>query len=154
VAEDPDIHHDCAGDMIGVNTAIATVPTASGEGGGGSVGIGFAIPVDVATVVADQLIANGTYTPPSMGVEAVPVSPAVAEQFGVPTGRYLRVVTPGGPADRAGLKEGDVVTAIEGRPMNSPESLFLATVGKKPGDQVKVQYSRGGATGTATATLA
>jgi putative serine protease PepD len=67
---------------------------------------------------------------------------------------YLRVVAPGGPADKAGLKDGDIVTAIEGRPMNSPESLFLATVGKKPGDQVKVQYSRGGPTGTATVTLA
>jgi putative serine protease PepD len=145
---------DCAGDLIGVNTAIATVPTASGEGGGGSVGIGFAIPVDVAMVVADQLIENGTYTPPSMGVEAVPVSPAVAEQFGVPAGMYLRVVTPGGPADQAGLKDGDIVTAIEGRPMNSPESLFLATVGKKPGDQVKVQYSRDGTAATATVTLA
>jgi putative serine protease PepD len=145
---------DCAGDLIGVNTAIATVPTASGEGGGGSVGIGFAIPVDVAMVVADQLIQNGTYTPPSMGVEAVPVSPAVAEQFGVPAGMYLRVVTPGGPADQAGLKDGDIVTAIEGRPMNSPESLFLATVGKKPGDQVKVQYSRDGTAATATVTLA
>ena len=145
---------DCAGDLIGVNTAIATVPTASGEGGGGSVGIGFAIPVDVAMVVADELIENGSYTPPSMGVEAVPVSPAVAEQFGVPAGMYLRVVTPGGPAGKAGLKEGDIVTAIEGRPMNSPESLFLATVGKRPGDQVKVQYSRGGSAGTATVTLA
>ena len=67
---------------------------------------------------------------------------------------YLRVVTPGGPADQAGLKDGDIVTAIEGRPMNSPESLFLATVGKKPGDQVKVEYSRDGNTGTATVTLA
>ncbi len=145
---------DCAGDLIGVNTAIATVPTASGEGGGGSVGIGFAIPVDVAMVVADQLIANGSYTPPSMGVESVPVSAPVAEQFGVPTGLYLRVVAPGGPADKAGLKESDIVTAIEGRPMNNPESLFLATVGKKPGDQVRVQYSRGGSAGTATVTLA
>ena len=144
---------DCAGDLIGVNTAIATVPNAAGEGGGGSVGIGFAIPVDVAMVVADQLIANGSYTPPSMGVESVPVSAAVAEQFGVPAGMYLRVVEPGGPADKAGLKEGDIVTAIEGRPMNSPESLFLATVGKKPGDQIKVQYSRGGTAGTATVTL-
>jgi len=145
---------DCAGDLIGVNTAIATVPTASGEGGGGSVGIGFAIPVDVAMVVADELIANGSYTPPSMGVETVPVSPSVAEQFGVPAGLYLRVVTPGGPAERAGLKQSDIVTAIDGRPMNSPESLFLATVGKKPGDQVRVQYARDGAAGTATVTLA
>jgi putative serine protease PepD len=145
---------DCAGDLIGVNTAIATVPTASGEGGGGSVGIGFAIPVDVAMVVADELIENGSYTPPSMGVEAVPVSAAVAEQFGVPAGMYLRVVTPGGPAGKAGLTAGDIITAIEGRPMNSPESLFLATVGKKPGDQVKVQYSRDGSAATATVTLA
>ncbi|MCU7728074.1 trypsin-like peptidase domain-containing protein [Actinoplanes sp. KI2] len=145
---------NCAGDLIGVNTAIATVPNAAGQAGGGSVGIGFAIPVDVAMVVADELIAHGSYTPPSMGVEAVPVSPAVAEQFGVPTGMYLRVVTPGGPAGRAGLEEGDIVTGIDGRPMNSPESLFLAAVGKKPGDQVKVQYSRGGTAGTATVTLA
>ena len=145
---------DCVGDLIGVNTAIATVPNASGEAGGGSVGIGFAIPVDVATVVADELIEHGSYTPPSLGVEAVPVTPSVAEQFGVPVGMYLRVVTPGGPADQGGLHEGDVVTAIDGRPMTSPESLFLATVGKKPGDQVRVDYAREGKTGQATVTLA
>jgi putative serine protease PepD len=145
---------DCAGALIGVNTAIATVPTASGEGGGGSVGIGFAIPVDVAMVVADQLIAHGSYTPPSMGVQTVPVSPEVAGQFGGPAGLYLREVAPGGPAEQAGLKRSDIVTAIEGRSMNGPESLLLATVGKKPGDQVRVQYSRNGAAGTATVTLA
>jgi putative serine protease PepD len=145
---------DCSGDLVGVNTAIATVPNASGEAGGGSVGIGFAIPVDVAMVVADQLIEHGDYTPPSLGVESVPVPPAVAEQFGVPAGMYLRVVTPGGPAEQAGLKVGDIVTGIDGRSMSSPESLFLATVGKKPGDQVKVQYSRDGKTGQATVTLA
>jgi putative serine protease PepD len=145
---------DCDGDLVGVNTAIATVPNASGQAGGGSVGIGFAIPVDVAMVVADQLIDNGSYDPPTIGVESVPVPPAVAEQFGAPAGLYLRVVTPGGPADKAGLKQGDIVTAIDGRPMNTPESLFLATVGKKAGDQVKVQYSRGGSTGQATVTLA
>ncbi|MFF5296660.1 S1C family serine protease [Paractinoplanes globisporus] len=144
---------DCAGDLIGVNTAIATVPNASGEAGGGSVGIGFAIPVDVAMVVADELIEHGSYDPPTLGVEAVPVPPAVAQQFGVPSGMYLRVVQPGGPADKAGLKTGDIVTSIDGRPMNSPESLFLATVGKKPGDQVKVQYSRDGSSGQATVTL-
>ncbi|WP_433383333.1 S1C family serine protease [Actinoplanes sp. CA-142083] len=145
---------DCEGDLVGVNTAIATVPNASGEAGGGSVGIGFAIPVDVAMVVADQLIESGSYDPPSLGVESVPVPQAVAEQFGVPVGMYLRVVAPGGPADKGGLKEGDIVTAIDGRPMNAPESLFLATVGKKPGDQVRVQYSRGGNSGQATVTLA
>ncbi|HEX5198866.1 S1C family serine protease [Paractinoplanes rhizophilus] len=145
---------NCAGDLVGVNTAIATVPNASGEAGGGSVGIGFAIPVDVAMVVADQLIASGSYDPPSLGVESVPVPPAVAEQFGVPVGIYLRVVTPGGPADQAGLRTSDIVTGIDGRPMNAPESLFLATVGKRPGDQVRVQYSRDGSAGQATATLA
>ncbi|MFI5891675.1 S1C family serine protease [Actinoplanes sp. NPDC051513] len=145
---------DCDGDLVGVNTAIATVPNASGEAGGGSVGIGFAIPADVAMVVADQLIEHGNYTPPSLGVESVPVPQAVAEQFGAPVGLYLRVVAPGGPADNAGLKEGDIVTAIDGRPMSAPESLFLATVGKQPGDQVRVQYSRGGNAGQATATLA
>ena len=145
---------DCAGDLVGVNTAIATVPNASGEAGGGSVGIGFAIPVDVATVVADQLIAHGSYTPPSLGVESVPVPQSVAEKFDVPAGLYLRVVTPGGPAEKAGLRAGDIVTAIEGRPTSSPESLFLATVGKKPGDQVRVEYSRDGKSAQATVTLA
>jgi putative serine protease PepD len=55
---------DCGGRIIGVNTAIATVPNSAGQSGGGSVGIGFAIPVDLASVVADQLISNGRFSPP------------------------------------------------------------------------------------------
>jgi putative serine protease PepD len=145
---------DCAGDLVGVNTAIATVPNAAGEAGGGSVGIGFAIPVDVAMVVADQLIAHGSYTPPTLGVQAAPVTPAVAEQFDVPAGLYLRVVTPGGPADKAGLRTGDVVTAIEGRPMTGPESLFLATVARHAGDEVRVEYHRDGKNAQVTVVLA
>lgn len=145
---------DCAGDLVGVNTAIATVPNAAGQAGGGSVGIGFAIPADVATVVADQLITHGSYTPPSLGLETAPVPPAVAQRFGVPAGMYVRDVTSGGPADKAGLREGDIITGIEGRAMTGPETKFLATVGRKPGDQVRVEYSRDGKQSTTTVTLA
>ena len=80
---------DCAGEMIGVNTAIATVPNAAGGASSGSVGIGFAIPSDLASAVADQLIANGTFTMPSFGLAVVPLSAAHRRTVRTP-GRAVR----------------------------------------------------------------
>lgn len=145
---------DCRGDLVGINTAIATVPNAAGQSGGGSVGIGFAIPVDLATVVADQLIATGRFTVPYLGVSAVPIPSTAASRFGVNGGLYVQVVSAGGPAAAAGLRPGDVITHIDGHATTRPDSLFTATLTKKAGDQVSVDYVRDGKEATTTVTLA
>jgi putative serine protease PepD len=97
---------NCAGQLIGVPTAGATVPGSAG----GSIGLGFAIPVDLATTIADELIATGTVTHAFFGLATVPIPPAAAAQAGVPEGLYVQAVTPGGPAAMAGLRAEDVIT--------------------------------------------
>jgi putative serine protease PepD len=144
---------DCAGRLVGVNTAIATVPNAAGEAGGGSVGIGFAIPVDLATMVADQLIAHGRFTPAYAGVSVAPLPPGAADRFGVTAGLYVQAVSPTGPADRAGLRSGDIITQVGGTAVSSPDSLVLQTLTKRAGDLLVVDYVRGGSAGKATLTL-
>jgi putative serine protease PepD len=145
---------DCAGRLVGINTAIATVPNAAGEAGGGSVGIGFAIPVDLATAVSDQLIARGRFTPAYAGVSVAPIPPAAADRFGVTAGLYVQAVTPGGPADRAGLRAGDVITRVGGTDVASADDLLVKTLTSRPGDRLEVGYVRDGTAGTTTVTLA
>jgi putative serine protease PepD len=145
---------DCAGRLVGVNTAIATVPNAAGQAGGGSVGIGFAIPVDLASVVADQLIATGRFSTPYLGVSTVPIPAAVADRFGVTDGLYVQAVSAGGPAAHGGLQPGDVITKVDGKATTGPASLFIATLTKKAGDRVSVEYIRDRQPATTTVTLA
>jgi putative serine protease PepD len=144
---------DCKGKLVGVNTAIATVPNGSGGASSGSVGIGFAIPSDLAKIVADQLIAHGEFTPPSIGASTIPIPEAVANRFDVSDGLFIQSVTAGGPAEKAGLAAGDVIVRVDGRAATTPDSLLLATVTKKAGDTVTVDYLRDGKSATAKVTL-
>jgi putative serine protease PepD len=144
---------DCAGNLIGINTAIATVPNASGEAGGGSVGIGFAVPVDQAMAITKELIANGKVAYPYFGVSVAPIPPAVARKFNVTDGLYVQSVTPGGPSAQAGLQPGDVITSVDGHAATSPETLTAITLTKKVGDTVDVKYLRDGSSKTTTVTL-
>jgi putative serine protease PepD len=144
---------DCSGKLVGINTAIATVPSASGEAGGGSVGIGFAIPVDLATVVADQLIATGRFIPPTTGLTTTLIPPSLASETNVSDGLFVQAVTPGGPAAQAGLQAGDIIISADGKPTITPDSLLLATLHKRVGDTLRVEYIRSDKTATATLTL-
>ncbi|WP_243065209.1 S1C family serine protease [Humibacter sp. RRB41] len=144
---------DCKGDLIGVNTAIATVPNEEGTGGGGSVGIGFAVPVNLASRIADDLIDHGKVSYPYFGVEVTPIPPAVAERWGIDDGLYIQSVDPQGSAAKAGLKPGDVVTKIDGRQANRTDVLTQLLLTKKAGDQVQITYVRDGTEHTVTATL-
>ena len=144
---------NCSGQLIGVPTAGATVPSPSGESGGGSIGLGFAIPVDLANTIADEIIATGSVTHAYFGLGTVPIPPAAAAQGGVPQGLFVQAVAPGGPAAQAGLREGDVITKINGEPATSTVQLQELTLTKKPGDTVPLEYWRDGQTTTATVTL-
>jgi putative serine protease PepD len=140
---------NCAGQLIGVPTAGATVPNS----GGGSIGLGFAIPVDLAKAIADEIIATGRVTHAYFGMATVPIPPAAAAQAGVPEGLYVQAVAPGGPAATAGLRAQDVITTIDGQPATSNIQLQELTLTKRSGDTVSIGYTRAGQSATATITL-
>ncbi|HZX05401.1 S1C family serine protease [Kribbella sp.] len=138
---------DCAGHLVGVNAAIATVPNASGVSGGGSVGLGFAIPVDIAKEVAGQLISTGRPGHPTTGLQ-VQTLPQSQQQQG------LFVLASEGPGAAAGLRAGDVITKIDGQAATNSEQLVVATLTRKAGDTLKLDYVRNGAAASTTLTLA
>lgn len=138
---------NCTGELVGVNTAIATVPTASGDSGGGNVGIGFAIPSDTAMQVASEIIKDGNFTPPSFGAVATPV------KVGDAVGLYITKVIQNGAADKAGLRYGDVVTSVRGLTSLDADSLVEFSLSRKAGDVVSVTYLRDGRQHSARVTL-
>ena len=144
---------DCAGNLIGVPTANATVTTASGQVSAGNVGVNFAIPVDLAKAVAEEIIATGRVTHSFFGVGVTQIPPAAAKESHTPGGLQVVSVVPGGPSARAGIRVGDVITHIDGEPAVSSNQLALLTVKRNPGDTVSLAYVRDGKSAEATVTL-
>lgn len=142
----------CDGRLIGVNTAGATVPNANGDPGGGSVGINFAVSAPTATRISTEILTTGRATHPWIGAQTTEITPSLATRFGAPTGLYVQDVTKDGPAAKAGLKAGDVITTIAGKPATGLALAWLL-VSAKVGDQVEVAYSRGGVSATVSLTL-
>jgi putative serine protease PepD len=139
---------------VGVPTAGATVPSPSGQSGGGGIGLGFAVPVDLAKSIADEIIVTGRVTHAFFGVQTVAIPPAAAAQAGVSEGLFVQGVSPGGPAANAGLRAEDVITSIDGQPATSNLQLQELTLTKKPGDTVSIDYERAGHKANTTVTLA
>lgn len=127
---------DLSGKLVGINSAIATMGGDSTETQGGSIGLGFAIPVDQAKRIADQLIANGRATHASLGVR-------VGTDKDIQGARIVDVV-PGGAAETAGLPNGAIVTKVDSRPVNSADGLVAAVRSKAPGDKVTLTYTDAG----------
>lgn len=144
---------NCEAQLVGVPTAGASVPSTSGEAAGGSIGLGFAIPVDLAKTISGEIIDTGRVRHAYFGLQTVPIPAAAAAQTGVPEGLYVAGVTAGGPAAQAGLRTGDVITSIEGKAATSDVQLQALTLTKRPGDTVSIAYSRGGHSAKATTTL-
>jgi putative serine protease PepD len=136
---------DCSGKLIGVPTAGATVPTENGASGGGSIGLGFAIPSDFAHSIANELIANGSVTHGFLGVSVDTAADG--------SGLLVVAVTPGGPGAHAGLQVADVITKLNGQPATSAEQLLELTLTHKPGDTISVTYTRQGSSHTTSLTL-
>ncbi len=131
---------DLHGDLIGINTAILT------GGGGGNQGIGFAIPINMARSVMDQIVSHGKVVRGYLGLLPQDVTPTLAKQFGInqPGGALVGQVEPDTPAAKAGLKRGDVILNLNGQPVNSANDLRLSISQTAPGTTVKLGVSRDG----------
>ena len=140
---------DGAGRVIGINSAIASLGSTSSDAQTGSIGVGFAIPVDEARSIAEQLIRTGKATHPVIGVSAMTVG---ADGNG-PRGAKLNEVLPGGPAEQAGLQVGDTITVLQGSAVTSVDQLVVLLRNFAVGDHITVTYLRDGRTRTAPLVL-
>jgi S1-C subfamily serine protease len=128
---------DTAGNLVGINTAIYSRS-------GGSLGIGFAIPASSARNIMEQIIRTGSVVRGWIGVEAQEITPDIAESFRLSSthGALVRAVLPGGPAERAGLKPGDILVAIEGNPVKDPSSMLNLVAALVPGKPAAIRVQR------------
>jgi len=122
------------GEVIGINTAIV----AEGQG------LGFAIPINLAKWVADQLMAKGRVVRGWLGVVIQEITPEIAETIGVKEGILISQVAPGSPAEKAGLKVGDIIVAIDGEKVREVRELQFRIMKTPPGTEVTLTILRGG----------
>ncbi len=141
---------DTKGELVGINTAIL-----SGETGGNQ-GIGFAIPANLARNVMDSILKNGKVTHGFMGILPQELTPEMAKEFNVPNGHGVLIaqVEPGSPASKAGLKLGDVITAINGNPVEDVNTFRFSVAGFSSGTTVHLKVLRDGKTMELPVTLA
>ena len=152
---------DAAGRVIGINSQIRTGGDGSGSGGsGGSVGIGFAVPIDTAKRIVPQLKSSGRVDRGYLGIETRTIDRSLDDlDLPVSSGALVQRVTPGGPAEEAGIRGGDVtaeldgepiavggdvITAIDGKRVRTSQDVAAAVTGRRAGDRVKVELLRDG----------
>ena len=130
---------DAAGNLVGINTAIFSRS-------GGSIGIGFAIPVSTAKMVLEQIVKNGSVTRGWIGVEVQEITPPIAESFRLddPRGALIAGVLHGGPADKAGVKPGDILVEVQGKPVADPAGMLNLIAALAPGQAAKLRLKRQG----------
>lgn len=128
---------DLEGRVVGINTAIYT-------DGSGYQGVGFALPANLVAQVYNQLVHQGHVVRASIGVYfESQLDPAVRRIYGLNRGVAVSEVQPGGPAAKAGLREGDIITAIDGQPIGNGDQLVATIVNRPLGSHIQVQYQRG-----------
>jgi serine protease Do len=144
---------DVKGEMVGINTAILS--PGKEEGAAGSIGIGFAIPINMAKRTMESLIKTGKVTRGYLGATIAPVTPELAQEFKVPDtgGALVQDVSPGSPAAKAGLKPGDVVRKFNGQPVGDSAELLAKVASTPPGTPVTLEILRNGQPQTITVTL-
>lgn len=125
------------GEVVGINSQIYSRT-------GGFMGLSFAIPIDVANDIAQQLRTSGKITRGRIGVVIQPITKELAESFGLPraAGALVNSIEKGGPADKAGIESGDVILRFDGKAVNSSEDLPRIVGGTRPGSRVAVQVWR------------
>jgi putative serine protease PepD len=140
---------DGAAYLIGINAVIASQS-------GGSEGLGFAIPINTVKMVADDLIAGRPVSHPYLGVLGQSVTPSIATRYGLPVsqGAYVTQVAPNSPAQKAGIKAGDIIFAIDGKQVKTMDDVIAQVRAHAVGAKVKVTFYSGSTKKTVTATLA
>lgn len=144
---------NCDGQFVGIPSAGASVPSETGQSNGGSIGLGFAIPADLAIPEANEIIATGKVSHAYLGVQATPVAANAAKVNGTAEGLIVTGIDAGGPAQAAGLAVGDVITTVNGAAAVSTDQLMALTLSKRAGDKVTLGFARNGAARTTTLTL-
>ena len=152
------------GQVIGINSQIESA------GGGGNVGIGFAVPINTAHEVVQQLLANGTVEHAFLGISGTDLTPQLTDVLNLPVkqGALVQSVVSGGPADKAGVKGGhattsiggqrvrtggDLITAIDGKAVTGMDDVIQVVNEKQPGDEVELSLADGSQERTVTVTL-
>jgi putative serine protease PepD len=137
---------DARARVIGINSAIRSADTGSDLEGGqsGSIGLGFAIPVNQAKRVAEELINTGKATHPVIGVTLDMNYTGDGARVGMKGADGKPAVTKGGPGDKAGIKAGDVITEVDGQRVHSGEELIVKTRAHRPGDRLELTLERSG----------
>jgi serine protease Do len=146
---------DVHGEMVGINTAILSPGGGQGGEGGGFIGIGFAIPMNMAKRSMESLVKTGKVTRGYLGATIGPITPDLANQFKIPdtSGALIQDVTRGGPADKAGLKPGDVIRKFNGRTVNDSSDLLAMAANTNPGTPVTLDVLRNGESKTVKVTV-
>jgi S1-C subfamily serine protease len=156
---------DAAGHVIGINSQIE-----SGGSGSGNVGIGFAVPIDTASEIAQELIQNGQVQHAFLGISGTDVTPQIANVLNLPanSGALVQSVVSGSPADKAGIQAGDaqvtidgqqivaggdIITAVDGNSVSGMDDVVSAVDAKKPGDSIQLTLEHGGDTRDVTVQL-
>lgn len=139
---------DKNGKLIGINTLIASTS-------GSSSGVGFAIPVDYAMKIAEQIIAGQTPSHAQLGVSLTTVNSSVAARYNLPVseGAYVTRVTSSSGASKAGIAEGDIITKVGDSKVTSASDLIIAVRSHNPGDTVSVTFNRSGSEQTVDVVL-
>lgn len=134
-----------SGEVLGVNTAINAAAQ----------GIGFAVSVETVRAVADELVTKGHVDRGFIGIEFEEVTPAMAREFSLPVDEGVRVeaIAERSPADRAGLKPGDVLTRVAEKEIRASSDLMLSLIGHPPGERIQIELYRDGAAQTLELTL-
>jgi serine protease Do len=129
------------GEVIGINTAIASRS-------GGNQGVGFALPMNTAAEVYNSIIKNGRMTRGSIGISFTPsdseTARALLKSYGATEGVFVQSVAPGGPSEKAGLKEGDIIVALNGKPVKDGSALVGTVTATPIGSPIDVTVLRGG----------
>jgi S1-C subfamily serine protease len=138
---------DGSGSVVGINSAIATLTTGAQVSESGNIGVGFAIPINEARAIAEQLIRTGSVQHADLGASTRSVTDGSRD------GALVEEISPGGSASKGGLQEGDVITQVGDQAITSRDQLVVVIGEYKVGDQVKITYVRSGKTRTANVTL-